>query len=113
MKKQGTVILYSCFRKARARQDFVGVIRQIACVRSPESIENPPVIEYAAPKTSPMWVSMNQGILNLQACCLLKKVDIQSQTEIEWAVRQRIFLSSDSRRRSDHREKDCIELRRL
>ena len=90
MKKQDTVILYSYIRKARVRQDFVGMMRQVACVRSPESIENPPVIEYAAPKTSPMWVSMNQGILNLQACRTLKKVDIQSQREIEWAVRQGI-----------------------
>ena len=41
MKKQDTVILYSYFRKARVRQDFVGVMRQVAYVRSPESIENP------------------------------------------------------------------------
>ena len=69
MKKQDTVILYSYFRKARVRQDFVGVMRQVACVRSPESIENPLCARVRRP---------------------LKKVDIQSQREIEWAVRQGI-----------------------
>ena len=33
---------------------------------------------------------MNQDIFNLQTCRPLKKVDIQSQREIEWAVRQGI-----------------------
>ena len=51
MKKQYTVILYSYFKKARVRQDFVGVTRQVAYVRIPQSIENPYVLEYAAPKS--------------------------------------------------------------
>lgn len=33
---------------------------------------------------------MSQDIFSLQACRPLKKVDIQSQREIEWAVRQGI-----------------------
>ena len=53
MKKQDTVILYSYFRKARVRQDFVGVMRQVACVRSPESIENPLCARVRRPKTKP------------------------------------------------------------
>ena len=91
MKKQDTVILYSYFRKARVRQDFVGVMRQVACVRSPETIKNPLCARVRRPpKPSPIRVSMNQDIFNLQACRPLKKVDIQSQREIEWAVRQGI-----------------------
>jgi hypothetical protein len=50
------------------------------------------VLEYAAPKPSPIWVSMNQDIFNLQTCRSLKKVGIQSQREIEWAVRPGNFL---------------------
>ena len=33
---------------------------------------------------------MNQDIFNLQTCRSLEKVDMQSQREIEWAVRQGI-----------------------
>ena len=90
MKKQYTVILYSYFGKARVRQDFAGMLRQVASVRILESIKSALCARVRRPKTSPRRVSMNQDVFNVQTRRFLNKVGIQSQREIERAMHQYI-----------------------
>ncbi len=53
MKKQYTVILYSYFEKARVRQDFAGVLQQVASVRISETIKSPLCARVRRPENQP------------------------------------------------------------
>ena len=53
MKKQYTVILYSYFGKARVRQDFAGVLRQVASVRLSETIKSSLCARVRRPQNQP------------------------------------------------------------
>ena len=53
MKKQYTVILYSYFGKARVRQNFSGVLRQVASLRLSETIKSSLCARVRRPQNQP------------------------------------------------------------